>query len=399
MEMVKAKGTDNPLVSVIIPVYNVMPYIIQCLDSVQKQTYEKLEIILINDGSNDGSEKFCNEIKKLDPRIVVIHKENGGVVSARNAGIRFAHGKYIVFVDGDDWIESDMIEEMVRRIGDADLLSIGVYQEQAPECIIERIDRFSQGNYTGAQELTYLYERMIYDQETGCLQPMTPWIYNKLYVASMVKDVHEKVSQDLVFAEDSVFLYLYMLECKSIVICDKCFYHYRYREGSAIHRINEHMLMDINRVYLVLLDIFRAHPMGKKLLYQLQQWVTIRTCIAINETMGFDSRIHIPEFVLDMGALGNKNLVLYGAGKVGQDAYRQIKEFGYPVVLWVDRAYKQYQEKGLPISAPSDILNCSYDAVMIAMEDETVAEKVRKTLEASGIHKDKIIWRKPMKLY
>ena len=228
---------------------------------------------------------------------------------------------------------------------------------------------------------------------------MTPWIYNKLYVASMVKDVHEKVSQDLVFAEDSVFLYLYMLECKSIVICDKCFYHYRYREGSAIHRINEHMLMDINRVYLVLLDIFRAHPMGKKLLYQLQQWVTIRTCIAINETMGFDSRIHIPEFVLDMGALGNKNLVLYGAGKVGQDAYRQIKEFGYPVVLWVDRAYKQYQEKGLPISAPSDILNCSYDAVMIAMEDETVAEKVRKTLEASGIHKDKIIWRKPMKLY
>ena len=113
MEMVKAKGTDNPLVSVIIPVYNVMPYIVQCLDSVQKQTYEKLEIILINDGSNDGSETFCNEIKKLDPRIVVIHKENGGVVSARNAGIRFAHGKYIVFVDGDDWIEPDYYEKMV----------------------------------------------------------------------------------------------------------------------------------------------------------------------------------------------------------------------------------------------------------------------------------------------
>lgn len=399
METEKFMSGSEPLVSVVIPVYNVMPYIAQCLGSVRSQIYKNLEIILVDDGSVDGTAAYCDEAAHLDPRIVVLHQKNEGVVSARNVGIHFAHGQYIAFVDGDDWIEKDMIGEMVRQIGTADMISVGVYQEQPPDRIIEHIDRFESGIYRGEQAMEYLYGKLIYDSETECLQPMTPWIYNKLYVSSRAKEIHKKLNRDIVFAEDSVFLYLYMLECDSVVICDRCFYHYRYREGSAIHKKNENRLADINKVYLALAGTFKEHPMGRELLFQLQKWVAIGACIAINEYMGFDSRIHIPEYVADLSMFQNKSVVLYGAGRVGRDIYLQMREFGYGAALWVDKNYERYQKKGLPVSAPSQILTCSYDLISIAIEDQKVAGEIRQSLIEQGIPGDKIVWRKPMKLY
>lgn len=95
-------------ISVIVPIYNVEQYLSQCLDSIINQTYTNLEIILINDGSTDNSEKICNQYKLLDPRIIVIHKTNGGLSDARNTGIKIATGDYISFVDADDFIDKNM---------------------------------------------------------------------------------------------------------------------------------------------------------------------------------------------------------------------------------------------------------------------------------------------------
>ena len=98
------------LISIIVPVYNVEQYLDDCLISIINQTYKNIEIILIDDGSTDKSGKICDEYAKKDSRIIVIHKENGGVSSARNAGLRIAKGAYIGFVDPDDWIAEDMYE-------------------------------------------------------------------------------------------------------------------------------------------------------------------------------------------------------------------------------------------------------------------------------------------------
>lgn len=100
------------LISVIIPVYNVEKYLKRCLDSIIKQTYKKLEIILVDDGSTDNSGKICDEYAKKDERIIVIHKANGGLSDARNKGIEIAKGKYIGFVDSDDWISDKMYETL-----------------------------------------------------------------------------------------------------------------------------------------------------------------------------------------------------------------------------------------------------------------------------------------------
>ena len=103
-------------VSIIIPVYNVEQYLERCLETVVNQSYKGLEIILVDDGSTDGSGKICDKYKELDERIVCIHKENGGLSSARNAGVNIATGEYFVFVDSDDWVSIRMVETLTKAL-------------------------------------------------------------------------------------------------------------------------------------------------------------------------------------------------------------------------------------------------------------------------------------------
>ena len=101
-------------VSIIVPVYNIENYIRVCVESILAQTYESFELILVDDGSKDNSGILCDEYAAIDSRVKVIHKENGGVSSARNTGLQQAKGKWIMYVDGDDWIEPDMIESLIE---------------------------------------------------------------------------------------------------------------------------------------------------------------------------------------------------------------------------------------------------------------------------------------------
>lgn len=107
---------QGPFVSIIIPVYNVLEYLPRCVDSICRQTYRNIEILLIDDGSTDGTGELCDDLAKEDSRIRVFHKKNGGSSSARNMGIRYAEGDYLGFVDSDDYIDADMYELLVRAV-------------------------------------------------------------------------------------------------------------------------------------------------------------------------------------------------------------------------------------------------------------------------------------------
>lgn len=391
---------DNQiLVSIVIPVYNVMPYIKKCIKSIQDQTYSKLEIIIIDDGSTDDSGKICEEIAKKDDRIQVVRQANLGVVTARGKGVELASGKYLLFVDGDDWIEKIMLEVLLKKIQDADLVSSGVFEHLASGGMIEKIDKFSEGYYSKEKKESEILKWMIYDKTTGKSQIFTPWIWNKLYISDLVKKVYQEMDRSITFAEDAVFLYKYLLNCHSIVICHQCFYHYHYRKESVIHSVNSHMLIDINRAYLALEDDFRKHELGADLLFQLQKWVSRTTCLALNYHMGFDERASVPEFVADLFGLEDKKVIVYGAGKVGQMAYKQLKTFGYSVVLWVDKAYKDYQNMEMDVAPPEEIISKEYDIVLIAVSRENVVEKIKNELIKNGIPKEKLLWKKPIPIF
>ena len=106
----------NSLVSVIVPIYNVEKYLERCISSILEQSYNNIEVILVDDGSNDGCPIICDKFERKDARVKVVHKPNGGLSSARNAGLEQMKGEYITFIDSDDWVEVNFVERMVEAI-------------------------------------------------------------------------------------------------------------------------------------------------------------------------------------------------------------------------------------------------------------------------------------------
>lgn len=390
---------DRGKASIVVPVYNVAPYIKECIESIQRQTYHNIEIIIVDDGSTDGSGKICEKIAARDDRICLIHQKNSGVVAARSRGIEISTGKYLSFVDGDDWIEPDMIEELVEQMGDSMLITSGTYMRLESGKTVECYDSFPEGLYIGDSDLSIILERMIYDKDTECMQRLVCSCWNKLYIRELARQVHHEIDAEITFAEDFVFTYKYLLRCNSIVVCHRCFYHYRWREDSALRAVNLHRLIDINKAYLSLEKDFRNHRLGEQLLYQLQKWVIHTSCKCMNERMGFDKRVHIPEFIADTAGLEHKRLIIYGAGRVGKEVYMQLKNFGYDIIAWADKNYKYYQDKGLQIISPEEIDRFEYDLLLIAVAGEGLAEKIREELQERGLPKNKLIWRKPTRVY
>ncbi|MDA3053089.1 glycosyltransferase family 2 protein [Campylobacter sp. JMF_01 NE2] len=222
----------QPVVSVIIPVYNVEIYLKECLNSVINQSYKNLEIILVDDGSKDKSGEICDEFAKNDSRVKVFHKENGGVSSARNLGLDMASGKYIAFVDSDDYIKKDFILSMINSI----------LKNHSEACIVQN-PKFSieKENYDSKD----LLEFMIYDLEN---RRFTWGILNKMYDKNCVNDI--RFSMDEKVGEDFSFFADFCLKDKKISVVSNDFYYYRIdSETSVMH--NEFNADKFNTVFLV----------------------------------------------------------------------------------------------------------------------------------------------------
>ena len=139
----------DPLVSIIVPIYKVEPYLRRCLDSIVNQTYSNLEIILIDDGSPDNCPKICDEYSAKDNRVIVIHKENGGLSDARNAGLDICKGEYISFIDSDDWVEKNYVEILLKNIIDSESdISIANHQTFSYSGTFFPVDDLAEGVFS-----------------------------------------------------------------------------------------------------------------------------------------------------------------------------------------------------------------------------------------------------------
>lgn len=212
---------DKPLISIVVPIYNSATYLEYCIESLSNQTYENLEIILVNDGSTDGSLDICNRYKILDERIIIIDQKNEGVSSARNNGINVAKGEFIGFVDSDDFIDKRMYEELFDKINleksqCAALINFTV-KARSSECIELRSPISSHK----AIEKLFLLQF-----------PTSMCAY--LYKAEIVKQT--LVNTEIQFFEDFYFNYNILKKCNSISIHEGEFYHYRENLQGANHQ-------------------------------------------------------------------------------------------------------------------------------------------------------------------
>ncbi|MFR1672996.1 MAG: glycosyltransferase family 2 protein, partial [Candidatus Gastranaerophilaceae bacterium] len=210
-------------ISVIVPVYNMEKYLVRCLESIVNQTYPDLEIICVNDGSTDSSAKILETYASKDKRIKLITKENGGLSSARNAGINAATGEFITFVDSDDWIQPDTYNIVSRYMSDADMLIFGTNVVGDFSFVSKEGDEeYYRVKYEGLRKLT---------DEERLNTDVSAW--NKIYRLSIIKDNNIRFAEGFHY-EDFAFFWQYSVMCKTVYYVKDKLYNYLRREGSIM---------------------------------------------------------------------------------------------------------------------------------------------------------------------
>lgn len=219
---------DNPLISVIVPIYKVEPYLRRCLDSIVNQTYTNLEIILVDDGSPDGCPAISDEYAAKDSRIIVIHKENGGLSDARNAGLDICKGEYISFVDSDDWVEPDYIE----------LLFNAIKAEQNSISVCNHIQFDKKGTVYSSE---FLEKEVLSSNDAlsilikkAPIQFILSW--GKLFPKKIFDKIQFPVGK---VHEDQYTSYKTFFFAKKIFCINKHLYHYRKRCDSIMGTLEE----------------------------------------------------------------------------------------------------------------------------------------------------------------
>lgn len=219
-----------PLISVIVPVYNVKDYLNKCIESLVNQIYTNLEILLIDDGSTDGSDIICDQWEMKDERIRVFHTLNKGVSHARNYGLCQAKGKYIGFVDADDWIEPDMYIKMVTALNETEAeICIGEYTNDVKNKKIINFDKGQARIFTRDEVIVRTYTWFPSTQKR-----LISWeLCDKLFLHAVLENV--KLHEDIYMGEDMVFYWDALKNSNKIVYLPLFKYHYKLRENSAVH--------------------------------------------------------------------------------------------------------------------------------------------------------------------
>ncbi len=241
----------NSLISIIVPVYNVEPFVSKCLDSLIGQTYTNIEIIVVDDGSTDGTSQKCDEYASLDRRVKVIHKANGGVSSARNAGLNAAKGRYISFVDADDWVEPSFIECLLMNM-------IRTKADLSAVCFKYEYGKGSETNFTVKDEYqTFIYEKkdlfpqILYSAKVG------GFLWNKLFKKEFILQM---LDEKLYYSEDFVFTAEYCKNVKKMVFADLPLYHYRQASGNATSDFSYNLkVLTLVEAYKRLEEIYKEY--------------------------------------------------------------------------------------------------------------------------------------------
>lgn len=275
------KASKEPLISVIIPVYNVEEYLDRCLESVANQTYKNIEIILIDDGSTDNSGKMCDQWAEKDRRIRVIHQKNGGLSNARNKGIEEAKGEFISFVDSDDWIEANML---------TDFISIAMTQH----CDIVCSDPF---HTNGKKQISKKRKKKIitYSQYEFVKRYLKINSNKTLYYAHSKlfrKNIIEaNIYPEGLTAEDVVGTYICILNSKKICLTTQKYYNYFYNPNSITRNGFNKNNFDLIPIWDKMIDI------TKKRAPQYIAWAKLNRA-RINYTLLMRMRLQLSKEII-----------------------------------------------------------------------------------------------------
>lgn len=384
---------DNYLkVSVIIPVYNTAEYLPQCLESVMNQTLKEIEIICVNDGSTDDSPQILAEYALKDERIKIIHKENGGLVAARKTGVLAAQGSYVAFVDSDDWIETDMYEQLFRIAEEykVAMVTSGFYLEGNYTTVY--MDTVSQGIYEG-EGMDELRDKAIYNL-AECSSGLKASLCYKLFRRELIQDAQCKIPDEITMAEDKMCLLTALLKCRSVYVYHRPFYHYRIRANSMVNSGSEEYLLKVYAVYKYLKVLSQDICFTKNMRKQSEIYITELLYKGINTLLGFENKnlLWIDPYWLDQ-IPADSRIILYGAGDLGKKYRKQLQSrSNLYYITCVDFAYEHLNCEDFKVESPGVLYDYDYDYIVITIKNAQKAQSVKTDLLKMGIVMDKLLW-------
>lgn len=433
----------DKLISIIVPVYQTKEYINDCLDSVINQTYRNLEIIVVDDGSTDGSGEICDSYAKADDRIKVIHGINGGLSHARNVGIDIAKGEYLVFIDSDDMVHPEFISYLYKLcestgsdIAQCDFLMIKDKNDILSPQKVEHICIYSPQEvlaktYMGFEAVRYIvawnkmYKKQIFDN----VRFPKGKIHEDAYTAHKLFWNAKKI------VVSNLYLYWYLQRADSII--GKKFSVKRldsieasrekreffkknnlmkdYYDMTVQHYHNlwrNYRLVEENienpKEFLITLKN-EAKEVEKEIL-ESDEGILLEKLRTIYPNLSADEKNIYRDIYGDRIAYtyqaffrfpygritkGSK-IAMYGGGSVGKSYYEQITKDEYcKIELWVDNLWSNYVKEGYPVSPIKKLCSTDYDYLLIAVQNKNVADEITENLVSWGIEKDKIIWEYP----
>ena len=380
-------------ISIIVPIYNVEKYINQCIESIIAQSYRNLEIILVDDGSTDNCPEICDDYAQKDKRVHVIHKRNGGVTSARKAGAAAATGDYVLSVDGDDWIEKDRVEVLVREgiMPDyPDMVHLlghtNDYEEDGKESI-----------HISFNVPTKLFENDEIENEIIPLMsrndirgPLWMWAIRRELIQRNQPLIDDRVA----FGEDFLCVTFCLMEAKSVMTIQQGGYHYIRRTSS----ITSQVFSPDNKSFLPIIIWYQElrkqleQKRASEKIYEMCDDITILH-ILMYYARNYDLLLqNFPDCLLPFPKISSgARIVVYGAGKIGHSLVQDLdKTKKCSVVLWVDQNQNRPTVPGYFISPRQAIFSTDYDFIVVAIMNADAAREVKRTLILDGVPEEKI---------
>lgn len=385
---------SRPLISIIVPIYNVEDYLDRCILTIINQTYTNTEIILVDDGSTDHSGTICDKYAKKEKKIQVIHQKNQGLVRARKAGLEAAKGDYIGFVDGDDYIEPNMYCELMDKLrkSKADFIHSGYYagdENRRMKPFMDGIYRFTEIN-----KLDFICQNVLNTSQKNSMS-ISPSIWSKLFGAELIKKAYSYVPDSQSLGEDIISLCVCLLEADAIVLTTEAYYHYTIRENSLVHCADSIQMVRYTQLYHSLCNVFAQYGQYDRIRKDLNVYM-VQLCVLFLRQACKDT-IYMEQYRFpEPDILRDKKIVLYGAGTVGENYYSYFKRTGWcDVVGWIDQSYSERNSVYEMVEGADALDKMEYDLIIVAVKREELSNEIIRMLRAKGIREEKIVWRVP----
>jgi glycosyltransferase involved in cell wall biosynthesis len=356
-----------------------------------EQSFSDFELILVNDGSPDACPQICDDYAKTDTRVKVVHKKNGGLVSARKEGLKNSSGKYVCFVDGDDWVDNYYLDVLYKlaEANSSDLVVTGHFREFDGK--IETIRPKSAGVYDEHEIQSSILPKAIYNGRF-CEHGVSTYVWNKLFKRDLLNKTLYDVPNEIIMGEDAAITYSYLAISKSMTVSRIPLYYYRQRHDSIVKSI-ENPQTEYYRLGLLmnflkskLKSVLDEKNLDEQIRYYLYSQILVRSGGLIYDKQG--NLVFNP--FLDVAS--KSKVIVYSSGSFGQHILTtNNKNQFFHVIEWIDLDFHKLNVGGNYVRPISSIDNAEFDHLIIATINPSNYNAIKLELSLMGIDEKKVV--------